>query len=275
MVRNFLYSYVFLALCASIITFSVGFGGEYSEMAGWYILLVFFATLLEYNVHRFIKIYRDTNEAFQNDWSRSHQTFIKVAVVISVVAIAVILFFLPRSILLWLVVASFPAFFYSISEYQINKNPEKLRRFPGSKNLIVVFTWVVVTFIIPLQIMGIDKLDSILMWKLFALIMFILTLTIPFDIRDFIHDGKTYVKSIPVWIGKEKAKQFLMISFAMMCVLQIPVFMEVSIYKIAGIVVFCFLFGLFLFNRKIKKSTYYYALILDGSLLLYALAYLM
>lgn len=79
-----------------------------------------------------------------------------------------------------------------------------LRYVPGLKLFLIAFTWAGLTVLFPLVAEGLDYPDDILI-RFFQRVLFIMAITIPFDIRDFnVDDGD--LKTLPQLLGVKWAK---------------------------------------------------------------------
>lgn len=86
---------------------------------------------------------------------------------------------------------------------------------------MIATTWTIVTLVIPFQIREVNLTHVSILMQIASLFIFLIALTIPFDMRDYEHDLDSKINSIPIFLGKEKAHLLLMVLLGILTTLQI------------------------------------------------------
>jgi 4-hydroxybenzoate polyprenyltransferase len=97
--------------------------------------------------------------------------------------------------------------------------------------------------------------------------LFIVAITIPFDIRDLFQDKQNELKTIPVIIGEKKSLglcQFFLASHLFLLYAFIGK-LDANFWALALSV---FISGWLIFKSRWEKNEYYYFLLLDGTMIL-------
>ncbi len=157
--------------------------------------------------------------------------------------ISSLLYFLPFSLL---------TLFYAVpilKKFSIN-----LRSVASLKILIIALVWTGVTFLVPLLIKN-KEIDLRVVLGFIQRLLFVIVLTLPFDIRDLRFDIKK-LQTIPQVIGIERAKKigFILLVFTMVIEFLIT---PNSKFKFMYLLVFISL--LILLQRAKRKQSKYYA----------------
>lgn len=130
---------------------------------------------------------------------------------------------------------------------------KNLRNIPSIKIIIIGLVWAGVTVLIPL----IDEKVSINSRVLLIFLqrfLFVIVLTLPFDIRDFRFDKK-HLQTIPQLIGVERAKRLGFILLGVTIVLEFLITPSPD-FKTVFLIVF-FVLLVFLQQASIKQKKYY------------------
>ena len=162
-------------------------------------LFVFFATIISYNAIRFININKIRNESAVFIQSYKLQLLIlNIICLIGLVFTAFLLRFRALLILFPFVIATS----LYVSPFKIWKF--NLRDISGLKLFLIAFSWAGVTVLFPLIQNELEISNNI---KLLFLerFLFIVAITIPFDIRDIDYDSPKLF-TLPQAIGNKKSK---------------------------------------------------------------------
>lgn len=208
-----LYSNIFVSLCAALML-SVSKilllvpEGLYLE------LFVFCATLSVYNFQRIFpfllgEMKEELNQ--RQKWISRNLTFLILLSTVSLfIASIVYLFFIKQKLFTGLLL--FPlfliSFWYAVDLKRVFKPStrkiRKLRTIPYLKIFLIGITWNIATIGLPAIEENIP-LNSLGLWWLFAeRLLFIIAITLPFDIRDMEQDKKYQVITIPHKIGYQQ-----------------------------------------------------------------------
>lgn len=144
-----------------------------------------------------------------------------------------------------------------------------LRQITGLKLFYIGLVWVMSCVLLPVAEAYHDDLHIVWyqVWQLMAWVfLFVVAITIPFDIRDIYQDRYYGLKTIPVLFGERKAlvlsSTLLAVQMGWVWFSNYPLDIRLALF-IASVL--CLLFILV---PPIKKNEYYYFLLLDGTLLL-------
>jgi 4-hydroxybenzoate polyprenyltransferase len=155
-----------------------------------------------------------------------------------------------------------------------SKNGEKfgLRNIPGLKLFLIALVWAISSVLLPiLELRHTHQIEinnyntSLLVIKRF---LFIIAITIPFDIRDMFQDKGYNLKTIATAFGERKALlacQLMLMSYLVLLFLFRDNGFNTDFFALASTII---LSGWLIFKSKWEKNEYYYFLYLDGTLIL-------
>ncbi len=264
-------SNIFIALAAVSLTFETQIQLGIKPQLHPYIFLIFFATLFDYNLHRFITVITnkealDTNKHF---WVKKNLQFFYWLVAISVIGFLCTVAVADKKVIITLAPIALLTVFYSIPIFKTNKGIFRLREIPFVKIFLISFVWSATTVLLPLIQSGINYDKENIMAILVERFLFVFAITIPFDIRDMEVDAKENLKTIPVIMGKKKAfiiANGLLFLFTILCWVH---------YKNTSLIWLNYAFLVssattfyYINNKKIQAKKFYHYGILDGTLLL-------
>ncbi len=129
-----------------------------------------------------------------------------------------------------------------------------LRSVATLKIIVIAMVWAGVTYFIPIY--AVNEFESTkVIFGFFQRFLFVVVLTLPFDIRDLRYDLK-YLQTIPQLIGIERTKKvgFVLLALTML----IEFFITPNrIFKFVYLLIFMML--LFFLQRAKRKQSKYYA----------------
>lgn len=271
--RTLINSNIYISLAAVLFTIETQIQLGMSPQWHAYLFLIFFATLCEYNVHRFITVLTNKNalNSEKHRWVKDNLIAFYALVVLSIVGFIVTVFMAKKEVLITLAPIAALTLFYSIPVYGNKKSIFRLREIPYLKIFIISFTWAATTILLPLIKTDQPYETTHVLLMLIERFLFVFAITIPFDIRDVEADHIANTKTIPLLLGERRS---MIIAYS--CVL---IFLAISIFHysllnqrfiamamvISGISTFVFL----KWDRAKRYSLYHYA-ILDGTMILQA-----
>jgi hypothetical protein len=160
-------------------------------------LFVFFSTLVSYNLIRFLRI--DTIKNWFQEWFESNKNHLYILTGISLLFLIYFIFQLRLKALFVLFPFSLVTLFYvfPVKKYS-------LRNIAGLKLFLIAVSWAGITVLFPLVQNYIvpRTVDYITFFQRF---LFVVAITIPFDIRDFDYDAKS-LQTLPQQIGVKNSK---------------------------------------------------------------------
>lgn len=254
------FSNLWIALCASGLTINTYLVLN-REINLQVILLVFLSTFSVYNLQRIVKHYlQKKNYSPRHSWIFKNNLIISFFVVASSVA-AIIIFFKIYSLthFIYLLPFSLASILYAFTLFSKKR---ALRDLPFLKIFLIAITWAVSSVFLPFI-----ELDLIMDRSIIALFVFnllyIISISIPFDIRDLKLDHQD-TKTIPQVFGVSKAIKISCL-ILIVCVL-IIIYTSQAIFVIPLAVVF-----VLISMTKKEMPELFYSGILDGTILLFPL----
>ncbi len=269
---NFLlYGNFFIALCAYSQTVQTcRFLGDDNISQSVLPIFVAAATFFLYNIHKpitfFLKKQLLDNQRFLK--TKSFSTPLSILTILAGLFCLYFFFNIKTATQLSLLVAAFFSLAYVLPVFR----GKRLRDLPFVKIFTIAFVWAFVTVILPVQEYG-NILDSYVKLMFLERVLFVFSLTIPFDIRDIDVDIQTNVKTIPLSIGVQKAK-YLGILALIGCVFIVFVLNMQGVYSFKNTIALLLTYIISIlvvgFTRKSRSDYYYYGLT-DGMMLLQGL----
>lgn len=231
-----------------------------------YGLFVLLGTLSVYNAQRLFKVRGSKHLTPWLSWVKDHFTFVLILSLLSGAGTALTLVSLkPFSLLSVIILLS--VFFMGIF-YVVRIGENNLRSIPFLKIHVIALSWALLLILFPL--VNEEHATSLIVVSA-AHYLYILAVTIPFDIRDLQYDDQQY-KTIPQVFGISGSKALALGALIGYFLLIGTIFPELQ----SSIWFWCanlLTIGLILGAKK-ETSDWYYAGLLDGSISLVGLVYL-
>ncbi|WP_299625511.1 hypothetical protein [uncultured Tenacibaculum sp.] len=178
----------------------------------------------------------------------------------SLVCFLLMLFYVTKidfEILYYFVPFSLLTLFYAVPVFKgLSKN---LRSIGTIKIFIIALVWAGVTSLIPL--INHDISNGVKTLHFIQRFLFVVVLTLPFDIRDMKYDKK-YLQTIPQIIGVERTKKVGFILLLVSVCIEFVITPTPSIKFVYAIIFFTLLFGLQ--RASIKQQKYYTSFWIEG-----------
>lgn len=235
-----------------------------------YISIIFFATLLDYNLNTLLNLFKQSATTNINKAVLSIQPFfalifssiLGLVISISTASIEVLYTLLPFVLL---------TLSYSIP-LKVKTHKVTLRQIPYLKIFLISIVWSCVTILPPVVKSNLEFDNTHVSMMVLERFLFVFAITIPFDIRDMKEDAIAGLKKIPIYFGK-KAAAYLSI-IAIILFFTISLFHYLNSHQTPIILAFsisaCITLYLLLDN-KIKQNSIYYYGFLDGAMLMQGL----
>jgi hypothetical protein len=218
-------------------------------------LFVAFSILISYNFIRFYEIKNNRLNWFK-DWFFMNIKKIMLLIILSILGLAYISFFADFNLnsLLILFPFAFMTFFYVIPLFKIGKLEVSFRNFPMIKIFSIAIAWAGISVFFPLNEANFQFTSAVYL-EFFQRILFLLAITIPFDIRDVAIDSKS-LKTLPQIMGITSSKILGILSLFGIVLLE--VFKENFTYiGFLTVLIISMISGLFLWFSSPKRSRYY------------------
>lgn len=267
-------SNIYISLAAVLLTISTQVQIEMNPQWHPYLFLIFFATLFEYNLHRLVTILTNKNalESDKHNWVNNRKNGFYLLVAFSVIGFIISVLNAKLKVLLALAPMAGLTLFYSTPISKSAKGIFRLRQIPYLKIFLISFVWSTVTVFLP--VIYSEKSFNVL--HLFTIIferfLFVLAITIPFDIRDMEADHDAGLKTIPLRIGAKKSIDLSIGILILFFVITAVHYFITNQWMLLNAFSTSFLTTIvFLSNKKIRSTPLYHYGILDGTLLLQGL----
>ena len=218
-------------------------------------LFVALSIIFSYN---FIRLYEIKYERLNwlRKWFFNHKIQLLLLAVIAVLGLFFIVFFtnFNKQAIYILLPFFFMTFFYVIPLFKIGNIEISFRNFPAIKIWSISIAWAGITVLFPLFEVGFSFSNTVYI-EFFQRILFIIAITIPFDIRDVKTDSKK-LKTLPQLVGVHNSKY---IGIAFLIVFLGIEFFKQPIFKSELIVTICvaIITILFLLFSSENRSRYY------------------
>lgn len=214
-------------------------------------LFVMFSTIVAYNFIRFYRI-SDISMWF-SDWLKINKKALYILTFVSVLSASFLAFSFQFKAFLWLFPFIIFTLFYGIP-FPFKNIP--LRNIAGIKLFLIAISFAGITVLFPLVQNNMNV--NLNVWILFIQrFLFVVLITIPFDIRDLKVDSES-LKTLPQMVGVKKSKMIGVLLGVLVVILEFfkqPIEANELIIIMIVIVVSV----LFLINSKEKQSKYYSA----------------
>ncbi|MFO7674081.1 MAG: hypothetical protein R6V74_10280 [Lutibacter sp.] len=190
------------------------------------------------------------------DWFFMNLKEILLLMMLSILGLTFILFFTDFNLnsLLILIPFAFMTFFYTIPIVKIGKLEVSFRNFPMVKIFSIAIAWAGISVFFPLYEANYQFTSAVYL-EFFQRFLFLLAITIPFDIRDMAIDSKS-LKTLPQFIGITSSKVLgilLLFGFVLL-----EIFKENFTYiGFLIVLIISMISGLFLWFSSPTRSRYY------------------
>lgn len=234
-----------------------------------YATFIFFSTVLTYNGQRYLKANKKhLPETNHMRWVKEYDRLLKFILFLSFIGTSISFFFLYNGTIFSLFLLALSG---TISLFYIqNIGNFNLRSIPQLKIHLIALIWVIAVAYFPLFNENLISQNTLLFGAIHYL--YILGITIPFDIRDLKYDDPKY-KTIPQVLGFEKAKLLsilLMVTYTLLAFYLKPN-LQTNFYFIGAMIYTIIL----LFRVNKKRNDFYYSGWLEASIIVVGLSMVM
>ena len=267
MLKFLSYTNLYIAIAALLLTLGTVIPLGMNEPIFPYLLLVFFATLLDYNLHRIIKLKLKTDNRNQNVWREKHYSLLLSITIIAAIGLIVSLTLTNHRIFWMLIPYAFMTAIYSFPFSKTLLRNWDIRKIIGVKNFLIAITWTAVTCLIPIKLSESYLPHMQVFLMAFERFLFILSLTIPFDIRDTETDRNAGLKTIPVVIGipqSIKLTNVILLLFATVSAIHYTLYH--NFFMFAAMFISAISTFFILNSYRLKGHPLYYSVFVDGSI---------
>lgn len=267
-----LFSNIFIALCAvsqGIISYwLLGINPNKLVLA-----ILFCSTLSIYNFSLILSKPKNLEDSpfLRTKWMFSNYRLMLSLLIISILSLIALVSFLSLPSLILLTILGLISITYSLPIWGMPGKKYGIRNIPGLKLFIIGLIWASSTVLLPiLEIKNYSNAlisDKEIILLFINRFLFIVAITIPFDIRDIYQDRHNELKTIPVLIGEQKSLWLCQLFLSAYFVMHLA-FTEKMNANFWAITISIFISGWLIFKSKWKKNEYYYFFLLDGTMIL-------
>jgi 4-hydroxybenzoate polyprenyltransferase len=268
-----LFGNLFISLCTvaqAMVTFTlIGSKAVYPLL-----VLLFSSTVFIYNISLLLTkpVEPESSPLLPIRWFFAHQRLMVATTLLSAGVMFFMFLLVSVRSEIALVFLSILSVGYSLPIFKKGDQKFGLRNIPGIKSALISLVWTMSCVLLPIlearahHLADVSIADAaILIAKRF---LFIMALTIPFDIRDLFHDSKSGLKTIPVIFGERGAYlfcQFLLAGYLILLFLFKGDGFSRNFFALGTTTI---LTGWLIFRAKLEKNEYYYFFFMDGVLIL-------
>ena len=238
----FLDSKIFLSICV----FSLALSSQYilRQFHINVLTLLFFGTFLSYNYQRlfFQYIFKETK---LNTWFASNKPIFLLLIAISILIFCYSFLQLQLPTKIAVLVVSAISVLYPF-----------LRRIPFIKIFLIAFSWSFSTLAFTYFESNLI-FDSVFYFSLLSRTCFILSITIPFDIRDIKHD-MLKLNTIPIKFGVDFSKKLALIFLIFYVLIDTYIYYKIFDLNAFFAAIFCFIYSFLILKRVGENSDNYF-----------------
>jgi 4-hydroxybenzoate polyprenyltransferase len=239
-----------------------------------YLFLILFATLFEYNLHKFVAVFFYKHALLETkfSWIARNLKLFYFIVFSSVAGFIIAACFAKWTVLVTLFPLGAITFLYSFPVYKKGIKIFRLREVPLVKIFIISLVWSATCILLPLVQAGLEVDPPLLVLLIAERFLFVFAITVPFDIRDMESDKKAGLKTLPLLVGQKRAGRTAnaaLLGFMALCSFHYTAthqFHFVAAFLISGLTTLYFLN-----NPRIRNLHHYHYGVLDGTMALQGL----
>ncbi len=268
LVSFLLYSNIFIGVCAVALAFTNQLTIEnrfYFDKGIWF---VFFSTVFTYS---FLKLSNPEGTRINNahrSWAKNNPQLTRNILLISLIGTVCFLVMLQRQAMVIVLLLSVVTAFYGFISLPFFRPQKKLRDFGLLKTFFVALVWSVTTVLVPLS--GNSPGADMLLFLLARRFLFVLALTMVFEIKDLKGDSQHRLRTLPAAFGVSNTKllaQGILLALILINCIQYYYF-DLSLLKMAAVNLSLLVSVICIqpVNEETGENWYYF--ILDGMMLL-------
>jgi len=233
---------------------------------------VFASTLTSYLLHRHVALRKLPlslhHQTAVIQWSLRHRLFLQFLFAGAVLLALITFWLLHFKVQMALLSVGVITFLYSVPLIPSQKTWLRLRDFAFSKIFIIAIIWSFTTVWIPIIHLKVGVSQSVLIALMIERFLFLLAITLPFDIRDQHFDQRESVMTIPHLIGTKSAKTLAILLLVLMCGSAFLRMDGFSFHQFLPLVISSLMTTFFIIQTHSKQSPYFYTGWIDGMMVL-------
>lgn len=281
-IRLIVFSNFFVSLCVVALTYRTFLYFNITSSNAM-LVLVFSATYFIYNFQRLVRMNQkeidEANIGFRMRWVYKNKQPVIFTIVIAVIILVVSLFYLNIETIMVLVIMGVFSVVYVVRFIPYNNKWLALRDIPFLKIFVIAFVWALVTGMLPIisskDLIQINLHHILFLTKQF---LFVVAITIPFDIRDMKYDVEKGIKTFPLVVGVKKViilGVLLLLGFIAIVSYEFLVFQNITMSLWIAEIITILLVAVLLLLSKKQQPELFYSLIIEGTSLLLAITVLL
>lgn len=239
-----------------------------------YLFIIFFATLFEYNLHRFITVVtnKESLNSDKNKWVKDNLKEFYLLVFFSVLGFLCATFLAKKEVLIALAPIAAITLFYSLPIFGNKRTIFRLREIPFLKIFLIAFVWSFSTILLPIIQSGYSFKKIAVITMIVERFFFVLAITIPFDIRDMEADKQAGLKTFPLLLSENKSLAISYLSLFIFFLISFVHYQQLNYWFIIfPLGISTLTTFIFLNSNKIRNLPFYHYGILDGTMFLQGL----
>lgn len=281
LLRAIIYSNSYVAFVLGILTLSSYALVENIEWRLYTVICVFLGSFILYNFHRLYKIdfIPENQLSERHKWVLKRANPLKISMGLSLFVMMLLLPNFNADTIVCLIPAGLISVGYTIPIVPTETGWRRLRDIPFTKPLIISLVVSYLTLAFPVfEKWGFSELKHTVFVKLFAeRMLFLLAVTIPFDMRDLLSDKASGLETLATEFGFVQTRNVGLI--ALLAWLLMLVWRLIALgfswpQMIFGFVMFGFVLVCYLLTTP-KRQDLFYILAFEGSIILYSLGWLL
>jgi len=263
-----LYSNIFIGICAVALTFTNQLtieGDIQFDESCWFVL---FATIFTYSYLKFHNSESTIPSTSHRYWALKYNQLAKNILLLSLL-IAVCFFFQlkMKTEIMVAVLAAFTAL-YGFIDIPFTNPKRKLRDFGLLKTFFVAVVWSVTTAIVPLENSFVEP--YMLVFLLMRRFLFVLALTMVFEIKDMKNDEGYGLKTLPLIFGVSNTKLIAQLTLFVLMLINLVqyFFFDISLMNMLAVNLSLLVSIFCIQTLREDTSELWYYFVLDGMMIL-------
>ena len=225
------------------------------------ISLIFWSTLLTYQINTKTKFNFFDFNSYKSIKLPTHKKE-KYILFLSIISLSHIPFINPGSII-FLLHLGLISTLYNVPEKSKSKSYFPLRSVPMLKIFLIAYVWASISSFLPAILANEKVFTSQIIFVFIAHLLFIISIALQFDIRDFQDDNKKALITFPQLLGIIPAKLLAIVCLFVFTLIINHITKEWLIYA------FSMVTAVLILNSSAEKKDYYFTFYLDGTIILY------
>jgi 4-hydroxybenzoate polyprenyltransferase len=266
--KTFIYGAIFISLCTVGLCMETSLLLRLPFNSFYFYLLVFSATLGQYNIHYYIK--REANpDSDRFFWSVQHKKVHLILNIIGAIGLIFGLFHLkPKNFIVLGIIAAI-TILYSFPFLPF-KRKKRLKDFGLLKIFTLSYVWTLITVWFP--VITLTKVTPDFQLIFIQRFVFMFVLCLAFDIRDMESDGKGSIHTLPVTLGKKKSYQIIIFSLAVFLIISLMHFrITLHFMQLNGMILSALATYFIIEYAKTRNTDMIYLAGVDGMMMLQAI----